>query len=93
MADRAQEPLHEIGVTVTLRPAVLDTQGKAIIRGLHAMGFSGIEELHAGKYFRLTVRAASGEAALAQARVACDRLLSNPVIETYTLKLQDGDQA
>ncbi len=93
MAESAQETLHEVGVTVTLRPAVLDTQGKAILHGLHAMGFGAIEEIHAGKYFRLTVRAAGREAALEQARAACDRLLSNPVIETYALKLYDGEQA
>jgi phosphoribosylformylglycinamidine synthase len=84
----AEEGTYRIGVRVTLRPAVLDTQGKAILRGLHAMGFSAIHEIHAGKYFSLVVRATSAEAALAEARRACERLLSNPVIETLTLALE-----
>jgi phosphoribosylformylglycinamidine synthase subunit PurS len=84
---------YAIGVTVTLRPAVLDTQGKAILRGLHALGFEAIEAIHAGKYFELSVRAASAEDALAQASRACERLLSNPVIETFSLALRDGSPA
>ena len=89
MADTATERTYAIGVTVTLRPAVLDTQGKAILRGLHALGFEAIEAVHAGKYFELAVRAASAEDALAQARRACERLLSNPVIETFSLALRE----
>jgi phosphoribosylformylglycinamidine synthase len=89
MAD-ATLPTFRIGVRVTLRPAVLDPQGEAILRGLHALGFGGIEEAHAGKYFALLVRAESADAALAQARSACERLLSNPVIETFALALDEA---
>ncbi len=89
MADVETPVTYGIDVRVSLRPAVLDTQGKAILRGLHAMGYGTIAEIHAGKYFRLSVAAPSGEAALEQARSACERLLSNPVIETFTLDLVD----
>ncbi len=90
MTDVEAPMTYGIDVRVTLRPAVLDTQGKAILRGLHAMGYSSIGEVHAGKYFRLTVAAPTGESALAQARSACERLLSNPVIETFTVVMADG---
>ena len=83
--------LFQVGVRVTLRPAVLDTQGQAILRGLHAMEFSAIEDVRAGKFFRLTVRAANADEALATASRACARLLANPVIETFDIAL-DGDQ-
>ncbi len=83
--------LFQVGVRVTLRAAVLDTQGQAILRGLHAMEFSSIEDVRAGKFFRLTVRAANADEALATATRACERLLANPVIETFDLAL-DGDQ-
>jgi phosphoribosylformylglycinamidine synthase len=79
-----------VDVRVSLRPAVLDTQGKAILRGLHAMGYDAVSEVHAGKYFRLAVAAPSRENALEQARSACERLLSNPVIETFSLEVIDG---
>ncbi len=81
--------LYRVGVRVTLRPAVLDTQGQAILRGLHALGYAEIAEAHAGKFFRLAVRASTPEEALAIARAACEKLLSNPVIETFTLDLEE----
>ena len=83
--------LFQVGVRVTLRAAVLDTQGQAILRGLRALEFAPIEDVRAGKFFRLTVRAATADEALATAARACERLLANPVIETFDLAL-DGDQ-
>jgi phosphoribosylformylglycinamidine synthase len=83
--------LFQVGVRVTLRAAVLDTQGQAILRGLHALEFAPIEDVRAGKFFRLTVRAANADEALATVSRACERLLTNPVIETFDVAL-DGDQ-
>jgi phosphoribosylformylglycinamidine synthase subunit PurS len=83
--------LFQVGVRVTLRAAVLDTQGQAILRGLHALEFTLIEDVRAGKFFRLTVRAANADDALATVSRACERLLANPVIETFDVAL-DGDQ-
>ncbi|HVA88731.1 MAG TPA: phosphoribosylformylglycinamidine synthase subunit PurS [Chloroflexota bacterium] len=81
----ATHALYRIGVRITLRPAVLDPQGQAIVRGLHALDFPAIEDVHAGKYFRLAVRAATLEDAMTTASDACERLLANPVIETFIL--------
>jgi phosphoribosylformylglycinamidine synthase len=80
--------VYHVGVRVTLRPAVLDTQGQAILRGLYALEFSTIEEVNAGKYFRLAIRAMDEAAALAVAYRACERLLANPVIETFSVALE-----
>ena len=77
--------LYRIGVRVTLRPAVLDPQGQAILRGLHALDFPTIEDVQAGKYFRLTVRAANLDEAMTTAGDACERLLANLVIERFIL--------
>jgi phosphoribosylformylglycinamidine synthase len=90
MTEAEAPATYAIDVRVSLRPAVLDTQGKAILGGLHAMGYTSVAEVHAGKYFRLAVMAPSREQALEQARSACERLLSNPVIETFTLDVVDG---
>jgi phosphoribosylformylglycinamidine synthase subunit PurS len=87
----AGSSLFQVGVRVTLRAAVLDTQGQAILRGLHALEFTLIEDVRAGKFFRLTVRAANADDALATVSRACERLLANPVIETFDVAL-DGDQ-
>jgi len=81
----SDQALYTIGARITLRPAVLDPQGQAILRGLHALDFPTIEDVQAGKYFRLTVRAASLDEALATASDACERLLANQVIERFIL--------
>ncbi|HVC82786.1 MAG TPA: phosphoribosylformylglycinamidine synthase subunit PurS [Chloroflexota bacterium] len=77
--------LYTIGARVTLRPAVLDPQGQAILRGLHALNFPTVEDVQAGKYFRLSVRAANLNEAMATASDACERLLANLVIERFIL--------
>jgi phosphoribosylformylglycinamidine synthase PurS subunit len=83
------ERIYQVGVRVTLHAAVLDPQGQAILHGLHALGFGAVEQVHAGKFFRLAIRAAGPDAALAEARRACERLLANPVIEEYALAIED----
>lgn len=88
MAEGAPSQIFQVGVRVTLHAAVLDPQGLAILHGLHALGFGAIEEVHAGKFFRLAVRAPGPDAALAEARRACERLLANPVIESYALEIE-----
>ena len=90
MAEGERGMLYHIGVQVTLHAAVLDPQGLAVLRGLQALGFDAIEEVHAGTFFRLSVRAADADAAMAEARRACERLLTNPVIETFTLAIEDA---
>ncbi len=88
--DGEQAGLFQVGVRVTLHAAVLDAQGQAILHGLHALGFPAIEEAHAGKFFRLAIRAPDADAALAEARRACERLLANPVIESYAVAIEDS---
>jgi phosphoribosylformylglycinamidine synthase len=74
-------------VTVTLKQAVLDPQGKAIEGALKSLGVAGIAGVRQGKVFDVEldpgVDRASAEAAL---RAAADRLLANPVIETWRIE-------
>ena len=74
-------------VRVTLKPGILDPQGKAIGNALAALGFSGIGEVRQGKLIELEL--AATDAALAHAQVAamCDELLANPVIEDYAIEI------
>jgi phosphoribosylformylglycinamidine synthase PurS subunit len=77
-------------VFVTLKPSVFDPQGKTITDALRSLGYAGIEEVRQGKYFEMEVRAASADQATAMAREVADKLLANPVIETYRVEV---DQA
>ena len=74
-------------VFVTLKPSVFDPQGRTIAEALHSMGYSGVGDVRQGKYFELEVDAASTDEARALASDVADKLLANPVIESYRVEI------
>jgi phosphoribosylformylglycinamidine synthase subunit PurS len=76
-------------VFVTLKPSVFDPQGRTIADALHSMGYTSIGDVRQGKYFELEIDAASAAQAEALAAEVADRLLANPVIESYRIEV-DG---
>ena len=75
-------------VHVTLKKSVLDPQGQTILQALNHMNFSEIKSCRVGKFFELEVESDSQEKAEAKLRTAAKDLLSNPVIEDYSLEIQ-----
>ena len=76
-------------VYVTLKPGVLDPQGKAIQHSVDLLGYGGIEDVRQGKYFEIELdesldRERSRETAERMAR----EILSNPVIEDYRVEVE-----
>jgi phosphoribosylformylglycinamidine synthase len=78
-------------VEVTLKPVVLDPQGDAVLHGLHQLGFNDVSRVRVGKYLELTLAAASATDAEALVRQMCERLLANPVIESYSFTVEPGN--
>jgi phosphoribosylformylglycinamidine synthase len=74
-------------VFVSLKPVVNDPQGLAIRDGLRNLGYDDVEAVRAGKYVRVTLQAASTDAARARVERMCEQLLANPVTETYRIEL------
>ena len=70
-------------VLVSLKPGLLDPQGKAVEGSLPAMGFDNVTGVRVGKHIKLTVEAPDEAAATAQVEAMATRLLSNPVIEDF----------
>ncbi len=70
-------------IQVTLKPVVLDPQGDAVLNGLHQLGYTDVSSVRVGKYLEITLAAESASTAEAAVRQMCDRLLANPVIESY----------
>jgi phosphoribosylformylglycinamidine synthase PurS subunit len=79
-------------VFVTLKPSVFDPQGTTVADALHTLGYSSVTDVRQGKYFELDIVAASAEEARRIAREAADKLLANPVIESYRIEV-DGAPA
>lgn len=74
-------------VTVTLKPGVLDPQGKAIENALSALGFSGVSGVRQGKHIELELNETDAAKARAAVRKMCEKLLANTVIENYHIEL------
>ncbi len=79
---------YPIVVEVSLRAGIADPEGATIERALPALGFAGVANVRAGKAFRLTVEAPNEDEALSLAQALADRLLSNPVIEQSTVRVE-----
>ena len=78
-------------VYVTLKPSVLDPQGKAIHHSAELLGFEKIEDVRQGKYFEIALDSEMDES---QAKETAERIakdvLANPVIEDYRVELVNG---
>jgi len=69
-------------VDVVLKPEILDPQGQAIVGALGRLGVEGVTSVRQGKHFELEVDDSVQDDAVAK---IADTLLSNPVIENYTI--------
>jgi phosphoribosylformylglycinamidine synthase subunit PurS len=74
-------------VHVSLKPGVLDPQGKAIGNALGALGFTGVGEVRQGKLIELDLAETDPSAARARVEDMCRQLLANPVIENYAIEI------
>ena len=76
-------------VYVSLKPTVNDPQGLTIAAGLQSLGFAGVSDVRAGKYIEVSLNAASSDEAKSQVDAMCDKLLANPVIESYRFEVAE----
>ncbi len=74
-------------VFVTLKKSVFDPQGKTIADALHSLGYTGVADVRQGKFFELDIAAASADQAKTLATEVADKLLANPVIESYRVEI------
>ncbi|AAM72568.1 MAG TPA: phosphoribosylformylglycinamidine synthase subunit PurS [Chlorobaculum sp.] len=74
-------------IKVTLRPSILDVQGKAAQHALENLGYSSVESIRIGKYIEVII----GEDFRAEAEQVCteicQKLLSNPIMEDFSFEL------
>jgi len=72
--------------------ALLDPQGKAVTNSMHNLGFNEVSNVRIGKHITLEIEADSKEIAMERVNEACNKILSNPIIEgfEYELKEEDG---
>jgi phosphoribosylformylglycinamidine synthase len=77
-------------VYVTLKTSVLDPQGQTIQNALRKMSFAGVESVRQGKYFVLALAdGLTKEAAQSAVERVAKEVLTNPVIEEFTYRIED----
>ena len=74
-------------VHITLKPGVLDPQGRAIQHALASLGFVGVDDVRQGKYIELDLGDTDQAQARARVDEMCKKLLANTVIENYSVEI------
>jgi phosphoribosylformylglycinamidine synthase len=77
-----------IVVDVMLKPEILDPQGKAVASALPRLGFDFANDVRQGKRFEISIDGVPTPEQLAQVEKAAEKLLSNPVIENFTVRVE-----
>ncbi|MDP9067639.1 MAG: phosphoribosylformylglycinamidine synthase subunit PurS [Actinomycetota bacterium] len=70
-----------------LKPGIADPQGQTIERALPVLGYPGVRDVRVGKRIQLEVEAESRDDARMKVEDMCQRLLANPVIESYEVTI------
>lgn len=78
-------------VHISLKPGVLDPQGKAIGNALASLGFTGVGDVRQGKLIELDIDENDRAKAHEKVEAMCKELLANPVIENYAIELGPSD--
>lgn len=73
----------KVRVFVSLKPGVLDPQGRAVHHALEGLGFGGVEDVRVGRMIELEVAGGTSDETL---REMCEKLLANMVIENYRIE-------
>ena len=82
-------PAYEARVDIAHLPGIADPAGATVERALPALGYTNVSQVHIGKTIRLVVDAADAAAAQSQVAEMCERLLANPVIESYAVTISE----
>lgn len=82
--------MHRVIVDVMPKAEILDPQGKAVQEALVRLGLDGVADVRQGKRFELELDDELTEERLAQVRQVAETVLSNPVIEDFTVRVEQA---
>lgn len=80
---------YKAAINITLRPSILDPQGSAALKSLKSLNYTNVESVRIGKFMEVVVEATDAVSAEKMIRDLCQVLLTNPVMEDYTLTLTE----
>ena len=77
---------HSFTVSIERKPGLSDPEGTTTRKALNDLGFDGVTHVSFGRTISVDVDAVTQDEAFAQVEAMCERLLANPVMETYTIE-------
>jgi phosphoribosylformylglycinamidine synthase PurS subunit len=77
-------------IYIKLKESILDPQGQAVIHALHNLEYTEVADVRVGKYIEVRINEQDKSVAEKQVRTYCEKLLANPVIETFDFELEAG---
>lgn len=75
-------------ISITLRPSILDPEGKTVYQALTNLGYEDVEQVRMGKRAEVWIEADEEDEARRIATDACEELLANPVTENFDIALE-----
>lgn len=84
--------MTKIELHITLQPQVLDTQGQALTRAVHDLGYKQVDDIRVGKVLYMTVDEASEQAVANVVNTLTEKLFANTVIEEYSYKIIEDEE-
>ena len=75
-------------IQITLRPSILDPQGKAVAHAVATLGVGGVRDVRMGKHVEVTFDGLTEEEARRATEEICKKLLANPVMEDYRFAVE-----
>ena len=77
-------------VYVNLKPSVFDPQGRVVAEALQTLGYQDVQDVRQGKFFEVELEGADRAAVKARVTEMAEKLLANPVIESYRVEVLEG---
>ncbi len=79
----------KVQIYITLKPSVLDPQGKVVMQTLHNLGYDNVKDTRVSKFIELELAADTKEQAEKEIEEICKKVLANPNTETYYYEFKD----
>jgi phosphoribosylformylglycinamidine synthase len=84
--------MYKATISITLRPSILDPEGKTVHNALDNLGYDQIDRVRMGKRAEVWIDEEEEEDARRVATEACEKLLANPVTENFEIDLEDAEE-
>ncbi len=81
--------MYTAKVYVQLKEGILDPQGQTVVRALMSLGYKNVSDVRVGKFIELKMEGKDKKTLASQVDEMSNRLLSNPVIESYTFDVEE----